>query len=97
MKSRNNTLDNTCNNNNKVVDICVRVYQSKKLFAVETQTGKWYVIDRRKNKYNGRYYDTLPFQCGTIMLIPIYMINLIFPRLKDYLVLTPWLLTPDQQ
>ena len=83
-----------------VIELCdayVRVFQSKQLYAVETQTGEWYVINSKKNRYNGKYYGNIPFQCTTVIPTPLYMIDLIFPSLKDNLVLTPWLLSPEQQ
>lgn len=83
-----------------VIELCdayVRVFQSKQLYAVETKTGKWYVINSKKNRYNGKYYGNIPFQCTTVIPTPLYMIDSIFPKLKDKLVLTSWLLEPEQQ
>lgn len=90
----NNMLnkDTTMVHNNIGIEHYVRVFQSKELYAVMTQKGQWYVINSKKNKYNGKYFNKLPFRSSTVMLIPLYMIDSIFPRLKDKLVLTSWLL-----
>lgn len=78
-------------------DAYVRVFQSKQLYAVETLMGQWYVINSKKNRYVGRCFDKLPFRSNTVIPVPLYRIDSIFPKLKEKLVLTSWLLEPEQQ